>query len=83
MKKILLILLIGVSSCQKSSNVTPDPQNPEIEKTIQESTKIGSAGSSTIYEFKHEGKTYIIVSKSFNDGGIAIIEHNKAQESEL
>ena len=83
MKKILLILLIGVSGCQKSPNVTPEPQNPEIEKAIQESTKIGLAGTSSIYEFKHEGKTYIIVSKKFSDGGIAIIEHNKSQESEL
>ena len=54
-----------------------------IKKTIQESTKIGEAGNSTIYEFKHEGKTYIIVSKSYNDGGVAIIEHNKTQEGEL
>lgn len=83
MRKILLILLIGVSSCQKVSNVTTEPKKPEIKKTIQESTKIGEAGNSTIYEFKHEGKTYIIVSKSYNDGGVAIIEHNKTQEGEL
>ena len=83
MTKILLILLIGVSSCQKVSTVTTEPKKPEIKKTIQESTKIGWAGNSTIYEFKHEGKTYIIVSKSHNDGGVAIIEHNKTQEGEL
>ena len=86
MRKILLILLIGVSSCQKVSNVTTEPNKPEIpdiKKRIQESTKIGSAGNSTIYEFKHGGKTYIIVSKSFNDGGVAIIEHKKTKEGEL
>ena len=83
MKKYLSLLLLVVlfASCDVRSpsqqkaeaNTMEVLENSNTSPVIIEA--LGKVGASTAYSLKKDGVEYIIISKRFNDGGIAIIKH--------